>query len=205
MTAGTYRNPRPRPHARQKGLHARVEGERPGEAARRHSGGLGETNGPGRLDGVVGPPPRIPVHGRFNGALAPTRSDGEVDFAALGSCFLLPLPFVDQVVAEGLTRQQFRPRHALDVVGDEVGVLAEELPCADDRLDREVVPEPGDPHPEVPCRRLSSWQVAGIGRSVVIARNVAQRVVMPSMTYCLRVQRDVPPCPCVGHILNMYC
>ena len=56
--------------------------------------------------------------------VAPPRRDGEVDLAALGSRFLLPLPFVDQFVAERLVRKQFRPRHALDVVGDDVGVLA---------------------------------------------------------------------------------
>jgi hypothetical protein len=59
-----------------------------------------------------------------------------------------------QVVAEWLALQQFRPRHAFDVVSYDISVLTGEFSCVKHSFDWNVVRKAGETHPEVTCRCL---------------------------------------------------
>jgi hypothetical protein len=60
-------------------------------------------------------------------------------------------PLLEDLLREGKRLERLErlgPRHALDVVGEGVGLLAGELPRPGDSLEGDVGDEPGEPHAE---------------------------------------------------------
>ena len=101
---------------------------------------------------------------------APARGDGQVDLPVRRCCRLLSFPFFEQGLGEGPAVEGLRPRYPFHVVGQDVAVLAHELPGSRHGLPGGVVDEAGEPHAKTPpaCELL--------GRAVVgrLRRGAAQ-------------------------------